>query len=167
MIIICLIPYTYIFTGVSIHFTILLVKLRDKSKFIKLFISSFGLTICTIGVVLYLVYLSKLALYDIPSDNLILAAKIVSSIVFGFEIIVFIARSIYIYVKIINITVQSDKNKRRKKEYYTSLFWIIIVSIGYLMALSKYFNYSHFFFIVIYKKVVLLLLYPNQVLQQQ
>ena len=134
MIMMCIIPFTYIFTSVSIHFAILLVKIGNHAKKIKIFISIFGFFLCTISVSIFLAYMTRLALYDVPSSNLLLAAKIMSSAVFGFEILVFIARCIYIFLKLLHITVDSNNYERRKVQYYKSLFWITIISIGYLLT---------------------------------
>ena len=132
----CIIPFIVAFNAISLNFSYLLIRMSNYPSYFKILISVFTVSLSSLAILLFIVDSIKLCLYELGDDNLRLAGKIVAPIIYGFEILIFIARSVVIFLKIKSFDVSSDQDLQKKSQYKKLFFWVCFVTLGYLLTLA-------------------------------
>ena len=102
----------------------------------KILITVFTSSVFALAVVIYVIDNTRTCLYQFGGKTLSNSGKVIASFIYGVEILVFIVRSVVIFMKIRSFQVKSDQDLRKKSQYKKLFFWVCLITVGYLFAFS-------------------------------
>ena len=131
---ITLIPFSVIFVSLSVHFGMILLKTSGKSK-------NYKYIFITIAVIIELAYISiilaaniKIAQYHLEERELNNTLRAVIASIYCFDVVMFIVRTIVFIKKLVDVSKsQSDNAQKKKRKYFILCFWLIFITLGYII----------------------------------